>query len=169
MKPAWDKLMKEYETSKDVLIADVDCTAGGESLCQEVGVEGYPTIKHGDPADLQDYEGGRDEDELKEFAKTLGPSCGPAHMELCSAEQKVAIEKYQKMPAAELEEFITGQQAKLKKVEDDFEKFVEGLQESYESAEKKKKEDLAEIKNSGLGIAKSVRASSGATGKDAEL
>lgn len=27
----WDKLMKEYEGSSNILIADVDCTAGGKS------------------------------------------------------------------------------------------------------------------------------------------
>ncbi|OLQ03763.1 Type-2 histone deacetylase 2 [Symbiodinium microadriaticum] len=45
----------ERVRSSDVLIADVDadCTAGGKSKCEEVGVRGYPTIKYGDPDDLQ--------------------------------------------------------------------------------------------------------------------
>ena len=60
VKPAWDDLMERYNSNLNVFIADVDCTAGGNSLCGDVGVIGYPTIKHGGPADLQDYEGGRD-------------------------------------------------------------------------------------------------------------
>jgi len=43
MKPAWDKLMAEYKDSKDVLIGDADCTADAKSLCEEIGVQGYPT------------------------------------------------------------------------------------------------------------------------------
>ena len=37
MKPDWDKLASDFADSKDVLIADVDCTAGGKSLCDQVG------------------------------------------------------------------------------------------------------------------------------------
>ncbi len=35
MKPDWDKLMAAFEGHKTTLVADVDCTAGGEALCQE--------------------------------------------------------------------------------------------------------------------------------------
>lgn len=164
MKPAWDKLMLKFADSTSVLVADVDCTAGGEALCQQIGVEGYPTIKHGDPSDLQDYEGGRDEEELEEFAGTLGPSCSVANIELCDAEKKALIQKYQQMPADKLEEFIVSKEGEQKKIEADFDTFVEGLQASYEEAETKKKTDLAAIKDSGLGMAKSVRASSGVKG-----
>merc|ERR1711924_170527 len=74
MKPAWDQLMDEFSSSTTSLIADVDCTADGKPLCETHGVQGFPTIKHGDPADLQDYSGGRDFDSLKKFAEeNLGP------------------------------------------------------------------------------------------------
>ena len=54
MKPAWDKLMEDFE-NKDVLVADVDCTSNdGKALCEKVGVRGFPTLKYGDPDDLQD-------------------------------------------------------------------------------------------------------------------
>jgi hypothetical protein len=43
MKPAWDKLMTEFKDHKEVLVGDCDCTADGKSLCEEVGVQGYPT------------------------------------------------------------------------------------------------------------------------------
>ena len=41
------------------MVGDADCTAEGKSLCDSIGVQGFPTIKHGDPNDLQDYKGGR--------------------------------------------------------------------------------------------------------------
>lgn len=61
--------MDEYAESKHVLVADVDCTAGGKDLCEKHGIGGYPTIKYGDPDDLQDYAGERSLEDLQAFAK----------------------------------------------------------------------------------------------------
>merc|ERR1712100_986545 len=88
------KLMAEYKDSTSVLIADVDCTSDGKSLCNEIGVRGYPTIKYGDPNDLQDYKGGRSFDDLKKHAETLGPTCGPANLDLCDEDKKTQIAEY---------------------------------------------------------------------------
>lgn len=69
MKPAWDQLGDEYADSSSVVIGDADCTASGESLCQDVGVQGYPTIKYykDGSSEGEDYQGGRDYDSLKKF------------------------------------------------------------------------------------------------------
>mmetsp|Transcript_27421 Transcript_27421/g.75408 ORF Transcript_27421/g.75408 Transcript_27421/m.75408 type:complete len:129 (-) Transcript_27421:33-419(-) len=72
MKPDWDKLMAEFKDSTTVLIADVDCTDEGQSKCKEVGVQGYPALKYGDPGNLQDYKGGRSLVDLRMFAEGLG-------------------------------------------------------------------------------------------------
>merc|ERR1719271_907437 len=98
--------MGEYTDSKTILIADVDCTAGGKGLCDQVGVRGYPTIKYGDPNDLQDYKGGRSFDDLKKHAETLGPSCGPAHLDLCDEDKKKAIAEYVALGAEKREAAI---------------------------------------------------------------
>jgi len=109
MKPAWDKLMKDFEGSTTSLVADVDCTESGKDLCETHGVQGFPTIKYGDPGDLKDYQGGRDYEELKKFAsENLGPTCGPDYMELCDAKSKDKINKYMAMSTADLD-------AKIKK------------------------------------------------------
>jgi hypothetical protein len=159
MKPAWDKLMAEFKDSTTALVGDVDCTSGGESLCSEVGVQGYPTIKYGDPNNLEDYQGGRDFDSLKKFAEEkLGPTCGPANMDLCDADKKVEIEKFLQMSAADLEAAIKEKTEAMEKVETDFKSFVEGLQKQYSDANEKKDKDVEEIKNSGLGIMKAVAA-----------
>mmetsp|Transcript_79390 Transcript_79390/g.140125 ORF Transcript_79390/g.140125 Transcript_79390/m.140125 type:complete len:162 (+) Transcript_79390:224-709(+) len=151
--------MSQYEGHESILIADVDCTAGGESLCQEVGVEGYPTIKYGDPSDLQDYEGERELKALKKFAKTeLGPQCSPANLDLCSAEKKKQIEDFLAMPAEGLVESITSKEEELTKASKDHEAFVETLQKQYEESEAKMKEKQKEIKESGLGLMKAVKA-----------
>jgi len=117
MKPAWDKLMSEFEGSSTSLVADVDCTADGKSLCDKSGVQGFPTIKYGDPTDLKDYQGGRDFESLKKFAdESLGPQCGPDNMDLCSDKIKKKLEGYLAMSFDKLEGKITKAQ---KAVEED--------------------------------------------------
>jgi len=159
MKPAWDKLMEEFKDSKTALVGDADCTADGKSLCDEIGVRGYPTIKHGDPSNLEDYKGGRDFDSLKKFAEeNLGPTCGPANLDLCDEEKKAEIAKFSKMSAADLETAITEKTQTMEKLETDFKEFVEGLQKQYTDSSEKKDKDVEAIKASGLGLMKAVQA-----------
>jgi len=159
MKPAWDKLMEEFKDSKTALVADVDCTASGKELCSDVGVRGYPTIKYGDPNNLEDHKGGRDFDSLKKFAEeNLGPTCGPANLDLCDDEKKALIEKLSKMSDSDLLSAIKEQTDAAEKVETDFKTFVDGLQKQYTEANEKKDKDGEEIKNSGLGLMKAVSA-----------
>jgi len=75
MKPAYDKLMGEYEGSSSVVVADVDCTKE-QDLCSKQGVQGYPTIKYWNAGEKKDYNGGRTFDALKKFvADTLEVKC----------------------------------------------------------------------------------------------
>jgi len=177
MKADWEKLMVEFKDSATGLVGDVDCTSSGQSLCQDIGVQGYPTIKFGDPNDLQDYEGGRKFEDLKAFAAAnLGPQCGPKYLDLCDDEKKAEIEKFSAMDASELDAFIQDGKAKIEKLEEDFKAFVGTLDAQVEAAgdkkdeimprlreeygkESKKKDAAVEaVKASGLGLAKSVKA-----------
>merc|ERR1719159_2053761 len=123
MKPSWDKLMEAFSDSKSVVIADVDCTAAGKALCEEVGVQGYPTIKYGDPNALEDYEGGRGFDELKEFADAnLGPSCGPANLDLCDEAKKQEITKLMAKSLSDIEAQVDEKTKLIAEEESKFEK-----------------------------------------------
>lgn len=151
--------MKEYADHASILIADVDCTAAGKDLCETVGVEGFPTIKYGDPNSLEDYEGGRDFDDLQKFAKeSLGPRCGPANLDLCDAANKKKIEDFLAMPAADLTKAIEEKEAEMKKADTDLEELLKSLQSQYEEGTKKKDEVKKAIKEGGLGLMKSVMA-----------
>jgi len=156
MKPDWDKLTKEYEGSSTVLIADVDCTAGGKELCNSVGVRGYPSIKTGDPNDLQDYKGGRTFNDLKKHAESLGPTCGPANLDLCDAEKKAKIEEFMALSAEKRDEMIKFHEAASEKLESDFKAFLETLNKQYKEESEKKDAGIEAIKSSGLGLLKSV-------------
>jgi 23S rRNA pseudoU1915 N3-methylase RlmH len=167
MKPAWDKLMKEYEDSDTILIADADCTAGGKALCNSVGVKGYPTIKHGDPSDLQDYNGGRSASDLKKFAKGLKPSCSVANIDLCNDEEKASIEAIQAMSAEDLEADIAKGDAEMAAAEETFKESVEKLQATYKDLMEAKDAAVDAVKNSDYGLKKAVRASQKKAAKQA--
>ena len=67
----WERLTEEFAGHETILIAESDCIGDGEALCNEVGVTGFPTLKFGDPFDLEDYEGPREYKELSAFAKQM--------------------------------------------------------------------------------------------------
>jgi len=159
MKPDWDKLMKEYKDSASVVIADVDCTAGGKDLCSDIGVQGYPTIKYGDPNNLEDYKGGRDLKALTAFAKeNLGPTCGPTNLDLCDDDKKAQVNKFMGMSASDLSAAIREKDDEMAAAEKELETLLKSLQAQYEAATKKKDDTKKEIKESGLGLMKSVLA-----------
>jgi len=166
MKPAWDELMEEWAESEVGLVADVDCTAAGESLCQEHGVKGYPTIKYGDPTDLQDYNGARDADGLKAFAKAnLKPVCSIANLDNCSEDKKAQLKKFVKMDIDELEEAITETEKKIQAAEDAYEAKQKEAQAMMKKAEKAKEKAIKKVKDSGLASMKAAKTYKEKTGK----
>jgi hypothetical protein len=161
MKPDWDKLMKTFKDDASRLVADVDCTAAGKPLCDQVGVRGYPTIKHGDPNNLEDYKGGRDFAALEKFAGGLKPVCSPAMMDLCEPEMKEKILELQKLSAADLDKQIKEKEAEIEKAEKFFTDEVDKLQKSYQKLQEDKEATVTAVKDSGLGLMKSVKAAAG--------
>ena len=161
MKPDWDKLMKAFKDDESRLVADVDCTTGGKALCDRVGVRGYPTIKHGDPNNLEDYKGGRDYSALEKFAKGMKPVCSPAKMDLCEPEMKEKILELQKLSAADLDTQIKEKEAEIEKAEKFFTDEVDKLQKSYQKLQDDKESTINAVKESGLGLMKSVKAAAG--------
>lgn len=150
IKPDFDKLMEDYTSSESVLIADIDCTADGQPLCEKFGAKGYPTLKYGDPSDLQAYQGGRSYDELKEFVENiLKPSCGVKNLDLCSDDEKAKIEQYSKMSLQELTSAVEKAELMIEELEDAFEEEVDQLELKYEAK-------IDEIKQAGYLLMVSV-------------
>jgi hypothetical protein len=144
MKPAWDQLMQEYKGNPGSLVADVDCTAAGQPLCEKSGVRGYPTIKYGDPNKLTDYQGGRDFNSLKQFAdNNLGPKCGPENLDLCKGAVKTTYERLMKMESQKLEDETRSKRKELRALEEEVElyknasRYVRKLERANKAAEKK--------------------------------
>lgn len=147
MKPAWDSLMEDFEDSEDILIADVDCIEAGKSLCEKVGVKGFPTIKYGSPDDLQDYKGSRDHTELVKFAETLTPGCIVDTLENCSEEEKDVITELKEKTVEELKQMSIAEANEREKTHSDYKTAVEELQKKYEQLTQDKDSYLEVIKS----------------------
>lgn len=157
MKPAWDKLMKQFEGSATALVADVDCTSAGKPLCDANGVQGFPTIKYGDPSALEKYEGGRDFDTLKAFADSnLKPLCSPANIDLCDAEQTTKINDLLAMSLDTLKNEIKDGEKGIEKAEQTFKTELSKLQAAYQQLMADKDDMINSIKDDGLGLKKAV-------------
>lgn len=131
----------EFADDSKKLIADVDCTAGGKSLCSEKGIRGYPTIKYGDPKKLVDYKGGREYQQLKDFVlANLGPKCSMEDLDACDAATRQLIDGYLAMPMDDLNKIVAEKQTELKWARGNMSKTVEAIQKQYETAAHKKYE-----------------------------
>jgi len=151
--------MGDFKDSATALVADVDCTAAGKPLCDANGVQGFPTIKYGDPNALEKYEGGRDYDALKKFAdENLKPLCSPNNMDLCEDDAKAELQKLMDTPMADLEKSIAEGEAKMQEAEETFKTELQKLQDQYQTLMTTKDETIAAVKASGLGQMKSVLA-----------
>jgi hypothetical protein len=155
----WEQLASDFEPTPDVLIAEVDCAEdSNQGICAEHGIQGFPTLKYGNPSALDDYDGGREYDALKTFAsENLKPTCSPVNLELCAGEEKTRIEALFKMSEADLQAQTDAVDALVQAAEEEFEKAVEALQEHYMKMmeENDKKKDDAK-KNSNYKVIKAV-------------
>ena len=125
------------------------CRAVSETECQEfIAVEDTKMKKNAldFPASDDDVQRqcARDLEPRQMSEEGLGSQYWPAHKELYDKEKKTDAQKYRATSAVECQEFVD---VKMKKVESDFQAFVEGLQKQYTEAAAKKIEDLEVIKN----------------------
>lgn len=141
MKPAWDQLANSHKNSDIVSILDVDCTAAGQSLCQQVGVSGYPSIKYYLPGSkvAKDYQGGRDFNALKSFTEsTFKAMCDPFTSKGCNDQEKRFIEKNRDKTPEDLTKEVAAKNeelAALKKERTEAEKEHNGKIKAWKSKE----------------------------------
>jgi len=140
----WDQLMEVYKRSEDVLVAQIDCTAEGEKLCSDMGIEQYNKLMYGAPDDLQEYVGLVGFDELLMFAReNLGPGCGPENMDLCTDEHKAIIEALKVKGLEAIETEINEFQEFMVSADDKIGDEIDKLQEEYQKLEEEKNEAVA--------------------------
>merc|ERR1719265_207241 len=99
--------MADFKGSPTGLVAEVDCTAKGKTLCEAHSIQGYPGLLWGKAGSLEPYTGKRTYEDMRFFAdEHLGASCGPGGYDMCNETQKALYEKFKKMPPEVLEEKI---------------------------------------------------------------
>merc|ERR1712146_772434 len=92
--------------------------------------------------------------------ENLKPMCSPTNIDLCDDEKKAQIEELQALSAEELQAKIDAEEQKIKDAEKLFEDELVKLQSTYEQISKDKEDTIADVKASGLGLMKSVKAAS---------
>ena len=93
-KPTWEKLGAAYARRPDIIIGAADCTGSGRSLCQDIGIYGYPTIKYFDADGEHTYSGSRQYADLKKFVEenlVVRQPCLIDDLTTCSAKEKKYI------------------------------------------------------------------------------
>mmetsp|Transcript_57359 Transcript_57359/g.136334 ORF Transcript_57359/g.136334 Transcript_57359/m.136334 type:complete len:348 (-) Transcript_57359:149-1192(-) len=113
LQPDWDKLKKEFADTPNVIVGQLDCTAGAQSTCGQAGVQGYPTLKLYRNGNMEDYNGARSYDALKrEIVGKLNPkpACSLESKDACSKEDREVLEESEGMSKAD-------RAAKIKEIE----------------------------------------------------
>ena len=166
LKPDWDKLIEATASNDKILVADVDCTGAGKPLCDSNGVQGFPTLKYGDPSSLEDYDGGRSYDDIKAHADSLKPLCSPFNLELCEDEDRKKIEDIMALSDDELAAKIEEGEKAMSEAESTFDEELQKLQAQYEALRDTKDSTIKAVKEGGHGLYKSVQASRKSGDKD---
>lgn len=163
MKPAWDDLAKKADASV-VTVADVDCTAAGQPICQKMGVQGYPTIKYCTEKtgkSCADYQGGRDFASLKKFLDTtFKASCDAKTQKGCNDQEKRFIDKVKDKTYDELLEEKKTKETELK----DFKKEKNDAEKEWKETQKKHKRKEMAL-NKAIGILKQLEISKKKSGE----
>ena len=156
------KLSKAWSESEVAIVADIECSSeGGKELCDLNDIQGFPTLKFGDPYDLKDYLGDIALEDLIMFAdENLVPLCSRERMELCNEDQISTIANFTLMSQENLELLEKTEETRLQEAED---KFVEEMktlqehyQEKYEEIKDEKMEVIESVKAGGYSLLKSV-------------
>merc|ERR1711966_473539 len=98
---------------------------------------------------------------LKKFAEGLKPMCSPAKLDLCDDDMKAKIVELQKLSAADLDKQIKEKEDEMAAAEKKFTDEVDALQKRYQELQTEKEDAVTAVKDSGLGLMKSVKAAAG--------
>jgi hypothetical protein len=84
------------------------------------------------------------------------PICSLKNVDLCDSDKKAQIKKYQDMTVEALKAEVATQEGLMEDAEKNFHDKVQELQATYEKLNEDKNAAIAKIKESGLGLMKSV-------------
>ncbi|CAK0796265.1 unnamed protein product [Prorocentrum cordatum] len=139
LQPHWERLTAHWHSEgrfrDETKLVEVNCDkgAGTGRLCSQHGKAGFPTIKWGNPNDLDDVSIPRRAfEELKNFTdENLKPLCGIDRPGACDEKQAAMLARIQGLDDAELKRKISAAEEKIKAALADFDKGEKKLQANY--------------------------------------
>ena len=135
LKPVWDRLGNEFDSDASVIIGAVDCTdEHNGDLCKRYGVKGYPTLTHIFASTSENYAGGREFEEMHQYALSLRPMCTPQYIDNCDEEQLLFIKGAENMEPEMRKTRVVSIEDDLKEKESDLETLLSSLRQQYDKA-----------------------------------
>lgn len=139
LQPHWEQLTTHWQSEgrfrDETKLVEVNCDkgAGAGRLCSEHGKAGFPTIKWGNPNDLDDVTiARRGFEELKQFTEeNLKPLCGVNKADACDEKQAAMLARIQGLDVVELKSKIATAEEKIKAALAEFDKGEKTLQANY--------------------------------------
>merc|ERR1711977_618672 len=102
-------------------------------------------------------------------SENLKPMCSPSNLDLCDDDKKAEITKLMEMSDEDLDAAIAEKEKLLSEAEETFKSEVEKLQNKYQELMAAQEKTEADVKESGLGLMKSVKAAKGKAAEKDEL
>mmetsp|Transcript_28411 Transcript_28411/g.64994 ORF Transcript_28411/g.64994 Transcript_28411/m.64994 type:complete len:241 (-) Transcript_28411:133-855(-) len=127
----WVELAKDYGSSEEFFVAEVDCTFSGKMLCFHNRVDSYPTIMYGDPKkNLQLYTGELDYETLTKFiAEEVNLPCSAKREMWCKDDDHALLYNVKGMSFDQLS-------SKIRVMKDEMGKGIRLAEEKMDSTEK---------------------------------
>ena len=142
----WEKLAEAWKDHPTGLVAEVDCTEE-ESFCQEMSIEGFPTLFYGDASAPRAYEGERDFESLSAFAteNLVKRFCSVYALDACTDEEKAVFAELESKSLDELEAKLAEVEGLVNVEQESFQEKVEKLQKDYDQYMQDYKSKIEEI------------------------
>mmetsp|Transcript_82730 Transcript_82730/g.208181 ORF Transcript_82730/g.208181 Transcript_82730/m.208181 type:complete len:253 (-) Transcript_82730:7-765(-) len=138
LQPHWEQLTTYWHSEgrfpDETKFIEVNCDkgVGTARLCSEHGKAGFPTIKWGNPSDLDDVAVARKYEDLKKFAdENLRPLCSLTNPAACDEEQAAMLTRIKGLDIAELKRKIVAAEQKIQAALDEFGEGEKKLQANY--------------------------------------
>lgn len=130
-------MAQEWIDHKQGLVGQVDCTEEHE-FCQEMNVEGLPTLLYGEPSGqgvfLQEYRDDKDYQAISQFANDTLPTtvCSPLSIHHCEAEVQERITEFMAMPLPQVEAWIQQKEDEIAAANKFFKTQYKQMQKEYD-------------------------------------
>ena len=157
----WGQLEVLYHKNATHLVQSVKCEDehGRKTIriCNENGIQAYPTLMYGNPEALKLYNGKMDLETLKHFVDNkLKLPCSPLYIEACNEIQKEKIFYAMGLTEEQLRQHVQEEENKIKDVESKFDAKLNELQKKYEETMYEQEVAIEKLKQGDLAIYKTV-------------